>query len=64
MRRSLETVEFTCEQCLPPQLMLLELGNFDLEALLLAKSRVDTIRKMPASLLALIKPCFQTFSCV
>src|SRR5262245_12328234 len=28
-----------------------------------AKSRVDTIRKMPASAFALIKPCFQTFSC-
>src|SRR5664280_1177611 len=30
---------------------------------LAAKSRFDTIRKMPASALALIRPCFHTFSC-
>jgi hypothetical protein len=30
---------------------------------LAAKSRVDTIMKMPASDLALMRPCFQTFSC-
>jgi hypothetical protein len=30
---------------------------------LAAKSRVDTIKKMPASALALSRPCFHTFSC-
>ena len=57
LRPAFEAVELAGDQRLERDLVVLELRIFELEALLgLAKSRVETIRKMPASDLALIKP--------
>ena len=56
LRPAFEAVELAGDQRLERELVVLELRDLSLRPCLAAKSRVDTISKMPASALALIRP--------